>query len=174
MPGLASDPDTVDALLASSLDLARQVGGVGRVLLFHPVEAESRLARRALGFRLWPQEGATPAERYAAAFRQAGELGYEGAVVIRLNVPDMPPERLSEAASMLEEHQGVIAPDGHGGIALLALQRPEPTLFPAGEVPSYDELRTRAKQQLIRLAEIDGHEALTEGTVGDYLARSER
>lgn len=172
LPGVTTDPETADALLAATLELARQVGGVGRVLLFHPVEAESRLARRALGFRLWPQDGATPAERYSNAFRQSGELGYEGAVVVRIDVPDLPPDRVSAAAAMLEEHQGVVAPDVGGGIALLGLQRPEPTLFPPGEVPTFDELRTRAKQQLVRLVELDPHPALTADTVDGFLARS--
>lgn len=172
LPGVTTDPEVADALLAATLDLARQVGGVGRVLLFHPPEAESRLARRALGFRLWPQDGATPAERYANAFRQAGELGYEGAVVVRIDAPELPAERLGAAAGMLEEHQGVVAPDGHGGIALLGLQRPEPNLFPAGAVPGYDDLRTRAKQQLVRLVELDPHPTLTSATVEGFLARA--
>src|SRR5688572_30527412 len=101
-PGLTDDPSAADALLAATLDLARRAGGVGRVLLFHPPEAESSLVAKALGFRLWPQDGATAGERYANAFRQAGELGYEGAVVIGLDVPEIDPDRLTDAAGMLE------------------------------------------------------------------------
>jgi glycosyltransferase A (GT-A) superfamily protein (DUF2064 family) len=144
-----------DGALTATLELARQVGGVGRVLLFHPLEAEPDLTTRALGFRLWPLEGDTPAERYANAFRQAGELGYEGAVAIGLDATGCPPGRLAEAAGLLEEHQGVVAPGPTGGIGLLGLQRPEPTLFPPGEVPGYDELLKRAKQQLVRLRELE-------------------
>ena len=173
-PGLTENPDAADALLAATLDLARRVGGVGRVLLFHPPEAESSLMAKALGFRLWPQDGATPGERYANAFRQAGDLGYEGAVVIGLDVPDIDPDRLTEAAGMLEEHQGVVAPNGQGGIALLGLQRPEPTLLTGATIPTYDELRTRAKQQLVRLVELDPHTALSAESVDDYLAKSGR
>jgi glycosyltransferase A (GT-A) superfamily protein (DUF2064 family) len=174
VPGVTDDPSVADALLQSTLDLARRVGGVGRVLLFHPPEAEAAIAARALGFRLWPQVGATPAERYANAFRQAGELGYDGAVVIGLNVPTFAPERLSDAARMLDEHQGVIADDGRGGVALLGLQRPEPTLFPsaATDVPGYEEVVTRAKQQLVRLVEVGTHEALDRDTVHQFLAAS--
>jgi glycosyltransferase A (GT-A) superfamily protein (DUF2064 family) len=135
------------------------------VLLFHPPEAESRLASRALGFRLWPQVGATAGERYANAFRQAPELGYEGAVVIRVDTPAVPVELVTEAAALLEEHHGVIVPDADGGIALLALQEPQPTIFSGATRPGYDEILTRARQQLVRLVELAVPEARV-GTVG--------
>jgi len=172
VPGVTDDADAAAALLRATLGLARRVGGVGRVLLFHPPEAEAHLASRALGFRLWPQEGDTPARRYANAFRQAGDLGYDGALTIGLNVPTFPAERLAEAARMLEEHQGVIAEDGHGGVAVLGLQRPEPTLFATvgADVPGYEELVTRAKQQLVRLVELGTHEAIDAGTVDGFVA----
>ena len=72
IPGLTDDPAVADVLLRLTLDLARRVGGVGRVLLFSPAEAESQLTSRSLGFRLWPADGDTPGRRYANAFRQAG------------------------------------------------------------------------------------------------------
>ena len=102
---------------------------MGRVLLVHPPDAESSLTARALGFRLWPQLGAIARRALRTAFQQAIDLGYEGSVVIGLNVPDLGATRITEAVGMLEEHQGVVIGDGDGGIALLALQEPQPTLF---------------------------------------------
>jgi glycosyltransferase A (GT-A) superfamily protein (DUF2064 family) len=170
VPGLTDDARVADTLLARTLDLARSVGGVGRVLLFSPPEAEATLTSRSLGFRLWPAEGDTPGRRYANAFRQAGELGYEGGVVLGLGVPTIAPDRLTEAAAMLEEHQGVLIPDGSGGVAVLGLQGAEPTLFNGGEaVPSYEVLCTRARQQRIRLHELPPHPALTQVELDDYL-----
>lgn len=148
---LATDAD--DARLKSALDVGRRVGGVGRVLLFHPAEAESRLTARALGYRLWPQDGETPAARYANAFRQSAELGYEGAVVVRPEA-EVSPEQLTEAAAALAEHHGAVIPGEAGEVAVLALQEPAPTLFVGESVPSYDELLTRASQQRIRLVEL--------------------
>lgn len=160
--GVTADPEMARRLLARTLGLARQVGGVGRVLLFHPIEAESELTSRALGFRLWPAEGATPGQRFANAYRQAGELGYEGSLVLGLATPTFPPARLTQAAAMLEEHQGVLAGDGKGGIAVLGLQRAEPTLLPSSAtVPDLETLRTRARQQRVRLVDLDPHPALT-------------
>jgi glycosyltransferase A (GT-A) superfamily protein (DUF2064 family) len=168
--GLTGDARVADTLLARTLDLARAVGGVGRVLLFSPPEAEATLTSRSLGFRLWPAEGDTPGRRYANAFRQAGELGYEGGVVLGLGVPTIPPARLTEAAAMLEEHQGVLIPDGSGGVAVLGLQGAEPTLFNGGdEVPTYDVLCTRARQQRIRLHELAPHPALAPVDLDDFL-----
>lgn len=170
VPGVSLDPEVADRLLSATLDLARRVGGVGRVLLFSPAEDEPRLTRRALGFRLWPADGDTPGARFANAFRQASELGYEGALVLRLRVPDFPAERLTAAAAMLEEHQGVVAADGDGGVAVLGLQRHEPTLFPDDpEVPDLETLRMRARQQLVRIVDLDPHPALTEATVQGFL-----
>jgi glycosyltransferase A (GT-A) superfamily protein (DUF2064 family) len=171
VPGVTDDPGVADALLGAALELARSVGGVGRVLLFHPPEAESALTSRALGFRLWPADGATAGERFAHAFRQAGELGYEGAIVLGLEAACAPAARIAEAAALLEQHQGVLAPDGRGGIALLGLQRAEPTLFPMGvDVPDVETIRTRARQQLVRLHELEPIETLSSATVGEFLA----
>ena len=169
VPGLTDDAQVADTLLARTLELSRAVGGVGRVLLFSPPEAETTLTSRSLGFRLWPAEGDTPGRRYANAFRQAGELGYEGAVVIGLGVPTIPPARLTEAAALLEEHQGVLIPDGSGGVAVLGLQGAEPTLFSAGAVPDHDTLCTRARQQRVRLHELPPHPALTPLGLDDVL-----
>ena len=170
VPGLTDDARVADTLLARTLTLARAVGGVGRVLLFSPPEAEATLTSRSLGFRLWPAAGDTPGARYANAFRQSGELGYEGAVVIGLGIPTIPPQRLTEAAALLEEHQGVIIPDGAGGVAVLGLQGAEPTLFPAsGGVPDHDTLCTRARQQRVRLHELPAHPALTPLGLDDHL-----
>ena len=170
VPGLTDDPAAADRLLGATLTLARQVPGVGRVLLFRPPEAESRLAAKALGFRLWPQEGETAGERYANAFRQAADLGYEGAVVIGLGVPTLPAGRLVEAAALLEEWHGAIAADGRGGVAVLALQEPQPTLLAGHGLPTSEDIRTRAAQQRVRIAELPDHAALAADTLDDYLA----
>src|SRR3954453_5596096 len=102
--GLTDEKAAVDALLVRALDQARQVPGLGRLLLFHPAEAESRLTARALGFRMWPQDGSSPGERYRNAFRPAVDLGYEGGVVVELTVPTIPVEQVIEAAALLEQH----------------------------------------------------------------------
>lgn len=153
VPGLP-DQSGSRVLLATLLELARQVPRVGRVLLFHPPEAEARLARWALGFRLWPQLGATPGERYANAFRQAPELGYDGAVVIGLGPLPPTADLVIEAAGLLAEHHGAIMRDTSGGIALLALQEPQPTILSRPTRPRYDDIITRARQQRVRLVEL--------------------
>ena len=172
VPGLTDDPVAADALLIATLDLARQVAGVGRVLLVHPAAAEARLAARALGFRLWPQDGATPGERYANAFRQASELGYDGAVVIGTTAPDLPADLISQAVGLLSEHHGAVAPDDRGGIALLGLQEHQPTLFSGSGPLSFAELSTRAAQQRIRLVELPAHRALSDVDLQSFLAGS--
>lgn len=156
VPGLTTDPVEADELLSAALELARAAGGVGRVLLFHPHEAEPALTARALGFRLWPADGETEGARWANAFRQAGELGYEGAVVIGLGAAGLAPQRLTEVVELLAGSAGVVIPDDRGGVAVLGLQRHEPTLLPpAAEVPDLETLRTRARQLRIALVELE-------------------
>ena len=134
---LLVDAPVDDEQLAAALDTARQAGGVARLLLFHPLEIETDLARRSLGFRLWPQDGATRGERFSNAFRQAVELGYDGAVVVRLAGPEVDAATLTTAAAMLSEHMGVARRAERGDdLALLGLQQAEPALLAGDEVPS--------------------------------------
>jgi hypothetical protein len=171
VPGLTDDADEADALLAAALGLARATGGAGRVLLFHPAEAEGPLTARALGFRLWPADGDTDGARWANAFRQAGELGYEGAVVLRLDGADLAPARLTEVVDLLATNPGVVIPDDEGGIVALGLQRPEPSLVPpAAAVPTLATLRTRARQLRVPLLELAPHPRLSPAGVSAYLA----
>ncbi len=156
--GTGGDVGEPDDLVGAALELARATGGVGRVLLFHPHEAEAALTARALGFRLWPADGETEGARWANAFRQAGELGYEGAVVLRLAAAGLPPERLTEVVELLATNAAVVLPDRGGGIAVLAVQRHEPTLLPpSASVPDLETLRTRARQLRISLVELEAH-----------------
>lgn len=171
VPGVTEDPAQADALLDAALALARSTGGVGRVLLFHPPEAETAMTARALGFRLWPADGAHAGARWANAFRQAGELGYEGAIVVCLGAADLPEARLDEVVELLASHPAVLIPDDAGEVAVFGLQRHEPALVPAtGEVPDAATLQRRARQLRIPLLELDAHEALTSEAVAGYLA----
>jgi glycosyltransferase A (GT-A) superfamily protein (DUF2064 family) len=172
--GLTDERPAAEALLVRALEQARQVPGVGRLLLFHPAEAESRLAARALGFRMWPQDGSTPGERYRNAFRQAVDLGYEGAILVELTVPTFPVERVSEAVALLEEHHGAISGDGRGGIAMLALQEPQPTLFSSPARPTYEEFCTRAVQQRVQLVKLPAHPAVTPEELQELLSSGAR
>lgn len=152
--------DLTEAQLDLALVLARATGGVGRVLLFHPLEDEAALTARALGFRLWPAEGDTPGARWANAFRQAGELGYEGAVTLTLDAADLASDRLDEVVDLLAANQAVVIPTGTGGVSVLALQRHEPALVPVADaVPDLDTLRRRARQLRIPLVELAPHGA---------------
>lgn len=150
---LLVDASTDADELAAALDTARRAGGVARVLLFHPADIETDVARRSLGFRLWPQEGATPGERFSNAFRQAAELGYDGAVVVRPPFA-VDPDTLTNAATMLAEHMGIVLRGDDGDVALLALQQAEPALLAGDDVPGYDDVIRRATQLRVRLVEL--------------------
>lgn len=155
-PALVLLTDAPDDALGEAMDVARSVGGVGRVLLFRPPEAETELARRSLGFRLWPQDGDTPARRFSRAFEQAADLGYDGAIVIPAGGHVVGASCLARAVALLPEHAGVIAPMpcDDAAIGLLGLQEPHPTLFQGDDVPGYAEMINRATQQRVRLGEV--------------------
>ncbi|MEX2659596.1 MAG: DUF2064 domain-containing protein [Acidimicrobiales bacterium] len=171
VPGITEDPDEADALLDAGLALARATGGVGRVLLFHPPEAEAAMTARALGFRLWPADGEHAGTRWANAFRQAGELGYEGAIVVCLGAADLAAARLDEVVELLASNPAVLIPDDVGGVVVFGLQRHEPALVPAtADVPDATILQRRARQLRIPLLELEAHQALTSDAVAGYLA----
>ena len=90
--------------------------------------------------------------------------------MIGLAVPTLPADRIAEAAALLEEWHGAIVADGRGGVALLALQEPQPTILAGEGLPTSDDIRTRATQQRVRLFDLPDHSSLAAETLPAYLA----
>ena len=74
------------------------------------------------GFLFRPQSGKDLGEKMFAAFREIFESGYEKAVIIGTDLPDISSEIIIEAFSAMEKKDAVIGPSTDGGYYLLGLK----------------------------------------------------
>jgi glycosyltransferase A (GT-A) superfamily protein (DUF2064 family) len=81
------------------------------------------------GFTVIPQRGGGLDERLAAAFHDAYRLHRLPVVLIGMDTPQVTPELLLEAVTMLDDHDAVLGPAADGGFWLLGLRRPDPSLL---------------------------------------------
>jgi rSAM/selenodomain-associated transferase 1 len=83
------------------------------------------------GFQDWlgdqisymPQKGANVGERMRAAFEKAFDQGYDRAVLIGSDLPDLPYARLEQALNALRREPCVIGPAQDGGYYLIGFQQ---------------------------------------------------
>ena len=82
---------------------------------------------RAAGF--FPQQGWDLGERMHRAVSQVLEGGYDACVLTGTDLPELRPDHLSAAFSILEHADAAIGPTPDGGYYLIGLKRPCPALF---------------------------------------------
>jgi rSAM/selenodomain-associated transferase 1 len=75
------------------------------------------------GWRYLPQEGDNLGERMKKGFQDAFRMGYQQAILIGSDFPDLPHEIIGEAFASLERHPGVIGPALDGGYYLIGFGR---------------------------------------------------
>ena len=78
---------------------------------------------------LFEQRGDSLGERLESAFRETAEAGFEGAVVIGTDSPNLPSELLGDALEAVQRPGAVIGPAFDGGYYLLGLQQVDPSFF---------------------------------------------
>ncbi|MEU8201838.1 TIGR04282 family arsenosugar biosynthesis glycosyltransferase [Streptosporangium sp. NPDC049046] len=101
------------------------------------------------GFAVLPQRGEAPDERLAAAFDDAHRLLPVPVVLIGADTPQVTPDMLVYALSMLSAYDAVFGPTTAGGFWLLGLRAPEPTLLlgvPMSE-PTVGEIQLRRLEE---------------------------
>ncbi len=115
-------------------------------------------------------------ERLERAF--AGHLrdGAGKMVVIGSDSPDLPPDIIEKAFSILEREEVVVAPARDGGYVLLGESRHHPEIFraiPWGSDRVLRETRCRAKEKGLTLMEIEGWEDIDDAaSLERFLRRS--
>ncbi|MEQ8765002.1 MAG: TIGR04282 family arsenosugar biosynthesis glycosyltransferase [Planctomycetota bacterium] len=119
-----------EAFLRDSLASTRRVRGAELAVAYWPPGGREWFASAAGSeLELLPQRGNDLAERLERAFRDCFAIGYEAVIVRNSDSPDLPPERIEEAARLLEEHEVVLGPDQGGGYYLVAMRAPYRDLF---------------------------------------------
>ncbi|MEV0625979.1 TIGR04282 family arsenosugar biosynthesis glycosyltransferase [Nonomuraea wenchangensis] len=81
------------------------------------------------GFTVVPQRGDSLDERLAAAFDDAHRKSPTPIVLIGMDTPQVSPDLLAEAVSLLGTHDAVFGPATDGGFWLLGLRAPDPDLL---------------------------------------------
>lgn len=142
---------------------AREAAALAAAALEDTLRAVARVpvARRVLaldgapgpwlphGFTVLPQRGDGPDERLAAAFDDAHRLLPVPVVLIGTDTPQVTPDMLAYALSMLSAYDAVFGPAADGGFWLLGLRVPDPGLLLG--VPMSEP--TTGEVQLRRLGE---------------------
>ncbi len=89
-------------------------------ICYHPSERkESVAAWLGNGHPLFPQEGSDLGEHMADAFARAFDAGFNRAVLVGTDIPQLNPPLLMEAFSCMDRHGAVIGPARDGGYYLI-------------------------------------------------------
>jgi len=94
------------------------------IILCHDPPDDSKAIRRWLGNRhpLMPQHTGDLGKRMADAFRNCFSRGFDRAVLIGTDIPDLPPGFVQEAFSSLTDHPVVLGPADDGGYYLIGFR----------------------------------------------------
>jgi rSAM/selenodomain-associated transferase 1 len=118
-----------ECFLRDTLDIARAVPRVARVVYYAPDVAAGYFAALAPGFGLAPQRGAGLGERLDHALTRYLRAGRERVVVMDSDSPTLPAEYVAQAFQALADHDVVLGPCADGGYYLIGLTQPQPRLL---------------------------------------------
>jgi rSAM/selenodomain-associated transferase 1 len=113
------------------VDTVKKTGYPFRIC-YYPPEAGSEVSSWLAGhYRLMPQQGNDLGERMENAFIRCFSEGFERAILIGSDLPDLAPAVLREAMASLAEHDVVIGPASDGGYYLIGFHKhtPMPRMF---------------------------------------------
>ena len=118
-------------------------------LIFHAHEQDQANIENWLGRygECTAQKGDTLGDRMSNAFETCFDSGYNKALVIGTDCPDLTHRHLEDTFQKLEEHEVVIGPTEDGGYFLLGLTKPRPELF--RDMPwSTDQVFSKTRERL--------------------------
>jgi rSAM/selenodomain-associated transferase 1 len=108
--------------LMDILDTLKKIG-VPVIIYYTPKRFLNKLTK-VIGndYQFIPQKGADLGERLYNGFEIANSLGYECAVALATDIPDIPQRILEDCIRRLEESQAIIGPCPDGGYYLIGLR----------------------------------------------------
>lgn len=115
--------------LQDTLDLARQVPNVERLIAYAPLDAQAYFRQLAPDFTLVPQSGNDLGERLDHVLTQCLSDGFAHTVIMDSDSPTLPVSYVTEAFEALDEADVVLGPSEDGGYYLIGLKRPHPRLL---------------------------------------------
>ncbi len=118
-----------ECFLRDTLDLARAVPGVSRLVHYAPDDAISYFQQLAPDFGLRPQVGDDLGQRLDQVLTRCLEEGFERVVILDSDSPTLPPAYVERAFAELDSADVVLGPCDDGGYYLIGLKRPQPRLL---------------------------------------------
>lgn len=129
-PLLSDEASTLyECFLRDTLDLARRVPQVRRVIGYTPLEESEYFERLAPDFDLMPQIGDSLGERLDGVLARCLADGFDQVVVMGSDCPTLPATHLAMAFDLLAESDVVLGPSEDGGYYLIGTKQPQPALL---------------------------------------------
>jgi hypothetical protein len=137
----AQAAELYECFLRDTLDVARAVPEVTRLINFAPREAAGYFAQLAPDFGCVPQAGVDLGERLDNALTHCLRAGFTRAVIMDSDSPTLPAEYLRQAFTALDAADVVLGPCEDGGYYLIGLKRPAPRLTREVQMSTLNVLR---------------------------------
>jgi rSAM/selenodomain-associated transferase 1 len=144
-----------EGFLHDTLDLARAVPGVSRLINYAPLDADDYFRRLAPDFGLVPQRGDSLGERLDNVLTHCLSDGFRRAVIMDSDSPTLPADCVAQAFAELDHADVVLGPCDDGGYYLIGLTRPQPRLLRDVRMSTPNVLRDTlalAEQENLRVA----------------------
>ncbi len=127
LPEQASD--LYECFLRDTLDVARAVPDVSRLVHYAPDEAATYFAHLAPDFGRRPQVGDSLGPRLDQVLTRCLAEGFQRAVIMDSDSPTLPASYVSQAFAALDQADVVLGPCEDGGYYLIGLKRPQSRLL---------------------------------------------
>lgn len=118
-----------ECFLRDTLDVARAVPGVTRLIHYAPDAAAGYFQQLAPDFDLRPQVGESLGPRLDQVLTRCLAEGFERAVIMDSDSPTLPPAYVESAFAALDTADVVLGPCEDGGYYLIGLKQPQPRLL---------------------------------------------
>jgi rSAM/selenodomain-associated transferase 1 len=127
--------------LRDTIDLARQVSNVYRLIAFAPIDARDYFAQLAPDFLPIPQMGHDLGERLANVMSECLGNAWERLVIMDSDSPTLPAPYVANAFDALGKADVVLGPCVDGGYYLIGVKRPQPRLVREVKMSTSNVLR---------------------------------
>jgi rSAM/selenodomain-associated transferase 1 len=119
--GVLNATELYKCFIKDILNILKQTG-IPVIIYYTPKQSKNKLIS-IIGkqYQYVPQKGSNLGERLYNGLEKCKELGYECAVALASDIPDIPVKLLTDTIKRLEDHQAVLGPCPDGGYYLIGL-----------------------------------------------------
>lgn len=115
------------SLLSNTINRLKDIKGVDTYISYSPANRDSYFTKYSL--RIFPQSKGDIGDRMFNAIREILNKGYEKAVLVGVDIPDISASIVLKAFDLLSHHDIVFGPARDGGYYLVGLKTPIMEIF---------------------------------------------